>query len=563
MNFKEYWDRFATKMPTPRQWSVDATENGYQLSLPNNQTVEVVPGNWNWGRKFQNDPLSTRLWFECLAWLPALGLAHGDWESVSDAFRTYGPWISKISSADGYRQYNSQDHAIAVQLKVAASTLARSTFDERARVAAEAAEKFLDDLATFVFDPQYVQPNNHGFMVAKSFVDAGAVLLSLKPESKLGTRFLNEGLIACSSILSEVFDETGITNENTPFYQGFYLHMVSDLISFCEFAEVGEEYVDEWKTLVEMGTETLQLMLREDGSYPPVGDEWGRPSGYDPAFGELFSKENGCFYFKDDETTLSIISGCRGTVHKQADDTSIRLAHKGKDLLVDCGLLSYDPNDPIAAMIQSQRGHSGLFFPRFDRHRGVELFRYGTPRVRSEIDKTVTADGLTKITCRSEIDEKWKVEREYVLEENHIRISDQFEAPNSDEYAIQRFVLHEDSLIEIDGNLVRIQNGDVRMRITLESEGSIRVKWGVSGDSASGWRVLEPYQKVPTHVIEISPSYGRKTIETSVDWGSAETYDHNYTSEQFTLKNENLHTVWSQSPALRGSRSRAGKLHGV
>lgn len=520
-SLKDYYDNFVDKS-LPTSWKLSrSASGGLDLQLPNGVEVKGDLDQWDWGQTFARDDATSRLWYHSFLWLPFVSKTLLRDDLTINIIEDYIDWLNQRALDPQYVPFNSQDHAHAIQIRSACALISRE-YEEISRgelgPLVSTAVNFLEALAPVVFQEKYMLPNNHGLMLSRAFLEAGYILGRINRAGTLSHQYTRRAYDGISFVIERVFDEEGIVNENTPAYQGLYIDIISSIIRFQKKVDNSDSQIINWENLIIRATENLELMLWADNRYPPLGDDTGEKSRFTARSGTLFSKENGCYFFKDDQVELSIICGYRGIVHKHADDTSVRLRFKGRDLLMDAGLLSYDMNDPLAVVMSTQRGHSGLFYRRFDKFRGQELYFAKPPRVVSDIEKIDFDNGTTSIRCRASTDRDWQVERLYTLSGNRLTLEDSYKCPEGEESPVQRFLIHEEASVEIAGSTAIIEHGDVNLVIETESAASINLVSGLVGENLIGWRAAQRYLPVPCHVIEIDFPSEVSSLKTTLEW---------------------------------------------
>lgn len=482
------------------QWAVKHVSNGFEIKLPNTQVVLLNPEKPEWFREHLIDPFSTKLWFQSLQYLPYLGSNQEEVAQMVRLFANYVEELETVYSSDGFSPYNSEDHAHSLQLKAACAIYC---LHREVLVQIEQLEKMLLDsiekLAKISLDPVFVKPNNHGLMLARSYLETGYLFQDLIPNAD---SLQEAGFDAIDFVLGMVFDSAAIANENTPGYQGLYIQIIDAIVHFGEEIGVSASRISKWEELSLVAKEKLALMTRDDGTYPALGDEPGRKSIVAPTHGELFSPENGCYFLKLDEMDLSIVCGHRGIVHKHADDTSIRLRFAGVDIFMDAGLLSYDPNDEISISISSQRGHSGCFYPRFDGMRGHDLFYSNKHSVDASIHKGIV-DGCVVLKCVSILDGDFEVRRNYTILDHGLRIVDYIQN-RLGEPAVRRFLLNEKARVSIEGNTVKIDLEGVRALLSFEDGAELKLCRGVIKPEPKGWRAIGHYKETACWLLEVA-----------------------------------------------------------
>lgn len=517
MTLEEY--AATTSGPLASVWSVQEVEQGYSVKFPNGGTTVIAGAATKWDHEFEKDLATSRLWFHSLTYAPYFYWDFNDWDTTEGVLTSYASHLLAEQSKPDYTPINSLDHAHAVQLLVAcsvyASLVAKGELSTKRR---DALVGFIEVVGRSALQEGMIKFNNHGMMLTRALANVAFVF---KNETPIALECGSSGISEFDRIIEAAFDRDGIVNENTPAYQILYMRVVEAMIAFVSRTGLGPEFVEKWKELMVRAKESLALQLLPDGTVPPIGDDAGGKSPYPSKLGELYSPENGLFVHKDESVYMSIISGYRGVVHKHFDDTSIRLQYQGTDLIIDSGLLNYDVNDPIGVSVVSQRGHSGLFFPKFDHMRPLDAFLARPPRQTSWIDRRVDLAGHDEIACGYIFDGDYSVERLYtVLNERTLFISDSFASPDK-EVAIQRFNFPGSAVLQQRQNALEVIVSDVKLTLWTEYANSVRFYRGSTGSQPKGWRAVKFYESEPCWSVEVWPTPGKKTIKTALAFGGA------------------------------------------
>lgn len=514
--------------PLPSVWAITPlASGGYEIRLPNRQVVSVAAGQWEWDRSFEVDSASTKLWFHSLQWLPYLWLDHGDAETCLDGFNSYRLWLDGIARDESYRPFNSQDHAHALQLRAACALVAGLVCKspEVAEQASTEIEEFLKSLLAVATKPEYLLPNNHGLMLGRSFLETSVVFA----DSQLVGELEKRACAAIDFVIDEVFDSDGVACENTPGYQDLYVRVIEAIVAFAREADVAHSARDSWAQVAEHSRRTLEHMTYRDGTLPAVGDDAGSRTYAVQNPGVFYSESNGIYYASAGPVELSIICGYASPIHKHMDDASLRLRVADEDLIVDAGLLSYDVHDPISVSMSSQRGHSGIHFPRFDAERSQSYYFASPPRVCSSM--TRTQDGESdRLECSVVVDGEWRINRTYTRNDwNSLVIEDSFVAPGGDR-PTRRFLVHEDAAVDVRGSVVHITRAHAWARLTFHEDCRIAVFHGETEPLPKGWRARALYEEVACWLIEVDmPESG--SAETTVEWGTVDSDETRRASE--------------------------------
>jgi hypothetical protein len=501
-------------------WSIQPDNGGYEVTFPNGATAAIRGADTDWAFQFPTDLATSRLWLHSLTYAPYLYWDHGDWATTAAVFASYEAYFTREQSRPDYVPMNSLDHAHAAQLlavsAVYASLVARGElYPERQEVLV----RFVEVVGRSALSEGMIKFNNHGMMLTRALAHVAFVFQGV---SDIAADCGLSGVEEFDRIIQAAFDDNGIVNENTPAYQILYMRVVDTMITFLRRTALQPEYVQIWESLMSWAKDSLALQLFSDGKVPPIGDDAGGVSPYPSTLGELYSPSNGLFVRKTETSYVSIISGYRGVVHKHLDDTSLRLQHKNVDLVIDAGLLTYDASDKVGVAIVSQRGHSGLYFPRFDHVRPIDAFLVKPPRQYSWIDRRVDLLGHEEVACGYVVDGAYQAERLYTfLNDSTIFITDSYSAPD-EEQAIQRFLFPGNAEIAHRNGSLEVVIEDAKLVLWTEPTSTIRFHLGSGGDMPKGWRAVKFYESEPCWSVEISVAAGRSSIRSAIAFGDAD-----------------------------------------
>ncbi len=518
MSLKDYAASYTG--PLSSIWTIQPDSAGYEVTFPNGVKAAIRGADTDWAFKFPNDLATARLWLHSLTYAPYFYWEHDDWDTTAAVFGSYMEYFSAEQLKPDYVHINSLDHAHAAQLLavcgVYASLVSR---DELYPDRKEMLLRFVEVVGRSALSEGMIKFNNHGMMLTRALAHVAFVF---QDASDIAADCGQSGVEEFDNIIQAAFDENGIVNENTPAYQILYMRVTDTMITFLRRTGLQPEYVQIWEALMSKAKDSIALQIYPSGKVPPIGDDAGGVSPYPSKLGELYSPDNGLFVRKTESSYLSIISGYRGVVHKHFDDTSLRLQYKGVDLVIDAGLLTYDASDKVGVAIVSQRGHSGLYFPRFDHIRPIDAFLVKPPRQYSWIDRRVDLSGHEEIACGYIVDEAYQAERLYTfLDDETIFISDSFSAPDQ-EQAIQRFLFPREAKMSLyEGSLEILVEG-AKLVLWTQPDNTIQFHCGSGGEMPKGWRAVKFYESEPCWSVEISAPVGRSSIRSAIAFGDAD-----------------------------------------
>ncbi|MFC7594461.1 heparinase II/III family protein [Terrabacter sp. GCM10028922] len=507
----EYVRRFVG--PLSGVWRVEKADDDYVVHFPNGGSRRIGNSSTHWDETFPTDHVTSTLWFQSLTYAPYFFLDHGDWETTAHVFSSYASHLRALRGSDGYQPINSLDHAHATQLLAACATMAvvrdRGVVEERGAVLVD----FVEAVADSAMSAGMIRHNNHGVMLTRALAHVGHVFDGFAGVAReCGIRGARE----FDAIVGGAFDADAIVNENTPAYQILWLRLIETMADFTELIGDPSQFVEKWRALLERGKASLGLQLMPGNRVPPIGDDAGGTSPYRSMDGELLSPGNGLYVFKDDDFYVSITSGYRGVVHKHVDDTSIRLQVRGQDLLIDAGLLNYDVGDAVGVSVVSQRGHTGLYFPRFDHLRSLDMFAAKPPRQESSLLVREGQGGSQEYECRYVVDGSYHALRRYTRHGNHIfLIEDAFDAPGG-EVAVQRYLLPKEAQLRFHGSTLTARFEGVELLLRFDETATVAVFNGGEGSAPKGWRAARHYEPERCWCVEVEPPAGARAMRASL-----------------------------------------------
>lgn len=401
---------------SPDKWQYTPTDHGLiDFKFPNGREVQFDGSepSFDWSSHFDVDSASSRLWYNSLRYLLEMPTSLSSLAFAKSALESL-----VLSRGDATHPKDlfsgSLDHQIALQIRTCLTLLSRYLQEAEPAQPTESFKSACIGVIRQGLDLtkslDLLKPNNHGVMLGIAILHASVLL---PEETEISDwkapvdKFLRDSI-------AEIFDDDGLANENTPSYQVFYLGLLSELQRFVDWSLAGFEHPRFFGEVCERATETFRRTLHPDGSVPAIGDSsGGRQSTYAPILGKFFSPSNGLFIESDATSHFSVICGFRSVIHKQLDDTSIRLWRNGEQLIADGGLLSYDSADPVASSIRGQLGHSGVFFKRFDTLEPSKAvsFRDNRSRVESHMSMSTVGSRDVLVGCRTVIDGRFWVRR--------------------------------------------------------------------------------------------------------------------------------------------------------
>ncbi|MGA4777951.1 heparinase II/III domain-containing protein [Cellulosimicrobium sp. AB352] len=502
-----------TLRAAPGRWVIDSSRG--EVTLPNRVTVELPANAEGWRRTDREQAQSSLLWLHSLGFLPSMIERDGAAEEAVALLSSYWAFMTSAVSKDVRDFMTSYDHCVAVRLRT--SCMVAVMLERAGRgVPPELLRLVRTDLE-WARQPGHVKNNNHGMMLCAAVLHAGVVFPGFVDEEQSG---LAEDDLA--RIILGAFDDQGVCLENTPSYHAFYLRFMRDLLPFAaEYYPAGSLH-SLLAPLMTKASEVIELLVWQDGTLPPIGDSGAEKSSVRSRDGVLFAPDAGIFVKKEDEVYLSIRGGYSSIVHKHCDDTALTLRVAGSELLLDGGMYNYDWKDERTAVVKSQRGHSGVFFERFDRFYPATLYRPGAERVRSTMERLEGGAEEDRIKCSVEIDGSHVVERVVAVKEGQLSVVDTFRAPNG-ERALQRFLVPLGASLEISAGRIRVETADGRawMEIGYDPARAAREFCGAR-DPLRGWVSRAWNQIEQCRTLEILPREGETVMAVEIRFGTME-----------------------------------------
>jgi len=506
----EYWRIFEDG--SPQRWKSGLEQDTWVFEFPNGavQKINRDHPNFNWAGKFEVDSDSTRLWVNSLRYLVDV-LEASDTRFVVAALESFHAYQREFRDRPKELFSGSIDHQCALQLRTCCEISAWQAKNPSALSDGE--HRKLDSLLggivtnirSLVDELNLLQANNHGIMLGIAALHSTYFFSGESVNKHRETNYVE----FLYDSLSDILGNDGLADENTGIYQAFYVRLLGEITDFLHWVEDAAD--TQLDALAELASTALRHLLLPNNSVPPIGDGAASSQSKFRAKNGLWqSRENGIFVHSTDETYLSFVCGFRGVFHKQMDDTSIILWHKGKYLIQDAGLASYDKNDPVAVSLRTQVGHSGVFFKEFDDISAEKVISYGaqTRLVRSVMEPfSRTADGKMKVKGTVDF-RNTRTERTLTFSgENSVIIRDEVNARDGKFRAVSRFLLDPSAEVSFAPNgSILIRNGKVWLKLSQQTGiSNAKIYRGDKSIASAPRGFLAPknYSMVPTYLIEI------------------------------------------------------------
>src|SRR5699024_3959126 len=369
------------------------------------------------------------------------------------------------------RGMNSQDHCLALNLRTCARIIINPEFvDTALRVTAV---ELAESLVRVVEQADHFKPNNHGLMLAL------AVLHAEYANPQIGRR---EGRFVdseyCIDFLNRTFEfvisDSGLVAENSPSYQGLWVEWLRESAEVVERLYQQQELSERYRELAERVRQNLRFFIVDQHRMLPIGDGGSVTQATVPPRQGVFVSEPDGYYIENNGagTVVAFNCGFRYGTHKHADDQAIRLLIAGEEVIADAGAYSYDMNDPRVLRATSQRGHSSVFFPKFDDISGPHFYPWLNAFERIRTDFTQTKDEVVReFRTQRVIDETFKVSRILTSAPKmaYLRIDD-FATGPSEECPGVRFLIPREHDVVVDGRRVVIKSSKFIVALEFSTE---------------------------------------------------------------------------------------------
>jgi hypothetical protein len=482
------------------------------VTLPNGATftmaTDFFPVDWN--LDFSQDKIASRLWYRSLAYLPSLLNVEDGWQLIDQVLSDFLVFMQKGAVEFSVIKMSSLDHALAIQLRVCCELYSRADVQSPQRDGTKGVIKeVLPLLMQFARQPGMRLDNNHGIMLSMALLQAAVAFPDIVPIDEARS----DAIIGVEQ-LEAIFDEDGLSYENTPTYQGLYVRLLRD---FAELSAMTPRLSEESARFAEVharASTAYRRLLLPTGHVPPIGDGGlGMERELTPLPGKFVSTANGIYIHSNDHSYLAIICGARSPIHKQMDDTSVLMTHNGKFAILDAGVYNYDPSNAVGAAIRTQRGHSGLFFPKFD-EQPLKYFNFGgAPRRVSADMEFANAGGIDQIICQYTLDDH-RARREVLAHSpTSLSLTDRSWSPDGSP-AVARFLIPESMELACGNGVAGGNDGNIWVRLKAKRDARFKIKRGTIS-----WNLK---QRDSCWVVEIEVPAGGDPTQIDIEVGSVE-----------------------------------------
>lgn len=473
-------------MKTIRRWADASTlrcsntpsPNGTMITLPNGAAIEISTDFFpvNWHLEFEKDTGTSRLWYRSLAYIPSLLGSENGWPIVNQFLKSFLGFMQKGAADFSVIKMSSLDHALAIQIRVCCEIFSRADGEDCIDKVESRASivEVMPLLAQFARLPGMRPNNNHGIMLSLALLQAAVTF----PKIVSLEEARDDAAIGVEQ-LGSIFDEDGLSHENTPTYQGLYVRLLRDFTELSSMSPRMSQESARFSKVHTRASTAYRRMLLPDGRVPPIGDGGlGLERELTPLPGKFVSTDNGLYIHSNSDSYLAVICGARSPIHKQMDDTSVLMVHNGKFAILDAGIHNYDPNNPVGASIRTQQGHSGVFFTKFD-HEPLKFFNSGgSPRRVSATMEFSERDAQDHLVCEYTL-ENHRVRREVTTNSpTSMAIVDSCWSPDGSS-AVARFLLSENMDLVSSNGLVEGKDGEINVKIQTQPGTRYRIRRGV------------------------------------------------------------------------------------
>lgn len=244
-------------------------------------------------------------------------------------------WITWSNSSVIGKDFTWHDHAISERVAVFARFWLNyrnsPLYDEKT------AKLFLEAVsihAGFLSDPRlFTYQNNHGLMQNIALLQLATFFPAVVKQEAMVLLAIDR----LNDQLSILVSPSGMMLEHSPGYHGFVTKVLEHAIEYL--SQLGYKVPAQWYTTLAKMKEMDRLLLRPDGSYPPVGDT-GITGASPVAHGENVDDEARVLpyagfgiFWRDQSQLVTTWQNFPGHAHKHADELSVYLYSRGTNWL--------------------------------------------------------------------------------------------------------------------------------------------------------------------------------------------------------------------------------------
>jgi hypothetical protein len=496
--------------PSRIHWSpVRGTAHPVFRHEPAGVTVALGPGPVAWLAAFERQPETSKMWQLSLGYIP---LMTGDPATLRAVLEDFENALQSPAAPDYLYRIGSADHCTAIRLRTLChGYLSTADEDLRSRIRRIAARD-----CDWVRRPGTLAANNHGVMLATAALHACA-MIPFADRDRRDTERIAMGFL--TGFVPAIFDDQGLAYENTVGYHELYLKVLRPLRAFAGLVPSLAPLAAMLDALLPRVDEALHRIVWPCGGIPPIGDSGVYRTRHPSVDGLHVFEQSGFAVWKRDGLYLSFVCGARAEFHKHVDDTSITLRVDGVDLILDSGGYSYDWRDPLRQCVASQRGHSGLFFERFDRHLRKQFLAAAAPYAAG-LSHWRDDGGVAHVagSC-SMMGGTHRTRRELAFDgDRAFTITDGYDS-DAGESPVQRYIIPVEATVTAGDAGLTIVNQAVRATLTLPARSAVSVMVGHAHGLHKGWRSTGFGRIEPSLCVEVRPPPGVQPLVTRVALG--------------------------------------------
>jgi len=158
------------------------------------------------------------------------------------------------------------------------------------------------------------------------------------------------------NLLRSRFDEDGLPFGNSPSHYGYYLNLLSHYVKFADnTGKSNAEIANRFNT----GMQSLACLTQHNGQYPMLGHTCEQNSIVQTLNNSHWFRSSGVAVLKDEDIYCMFKCGSSSPIYRHADDLSIILSYKNREIFCDSGNFSSDLSDK-QLLVESCKGHSSI-----------------------------------------------------------------------------------------------------------------------------------------------------------------------------------------------------------
>lgn len=477
MKFEQYKNAFPS--PATNSWKYEFASGGStSVVTPNNYKFQATPYSFAregfWDEIYQRQHSSTRLWVRSLWYCTELA-ERGEFKTVKAALASYLEFLQNRDLNPKKFGMNSLDHCLGLNVRTCVYLiLFLREFGDQEDILA-LAETLLADLFTVIKNYDFFLKNNHGLMLTLGLLHG--IHASNRTDLPFNVKFCLDFL---DDTFNDVVDESGYVYENTPVYQRLWITWASEVSKTLTLLFDLEREARIYQEISEKILSNFQRFIIDKNQALPIGDGTRYiSSSVSPVSGFYFNGTGGQTLWNDGiGSVFSYIAGTKSAVHKHADDLSLRWWIDSTEVFADAGAFSYDLSDPVSRCVTSQRGHTGLFFPKFDSIPGPKMYPW------DEHDRFVSATSTSSIIGSRIVVNSAKYHTtgevlqrvvHFDTERNELELIDSASAADSNDIPIARFLIPSSFSVSQNGNQIQASNKQVELIIEIVDGGAVDI----------------------------------------------------------------------------------------